>query len=233
MGDINLFIAFGAGVLSFISPCCLPLYPAFLSYLTGISVDKIKESNAIINRNALLHTFFFLIGFSLIFIFLGLSSTLIGKLFFKYKDIIRQLGAIITIIFGLVMVGILKPNFLMREKKITFKNRPSGYIGSILIGIGYSAGWTPCIGPILGVVLGLGLYTGEGLMYMIAYIFGFSIPFFVMSFFIGKSNWIKKYSSKITLFGGYIMIIMGVFLYFGWMTKITSYLNTFNGLLGF
>jgi cytochrome c-type biogenesis protein len=123
----------------------------------------------------------------------------------------------------------------MMDRKINFKNRPSGYIGSILIGIGYAAGWTPCIGPILGAIVTLGLSTGQGLLYMIAYILGFSIPFLTMSFFIGKSEWIKKYNHKITQFGGYITIIMGIVLFFDWMTKITTFLtnNVFGGFTGF
>ncbi|USK32131.1 cytochrome c biogenesis protein CcdA [Bacillus sp. F19] len=232
--DLNIFLAFGAGFFSFISPCCLPLYPAFLSYITGMSVGELRD-NSILNRSAMLHTFFFLLGFSIIFVVLGLSTSIIGSLFSQYKDLIQKIGAILIVFFGLVVVGILKPKFLMMDRKITFKNRPSGYLGSVLIGIGYAAGWTPCVGPILGAVITLGLYTGQGLIYMIAYTFGFSIPFFLMSFFIGNSKWIKKYNRNINQFGGYAMIFMGVFLYFGWMTKITNFLSSyvFRGFTGF
>jgi cytochrome c-type biogenesis protein len=235
MSSLNVFISFGAGFLSFISPCCLPLYPAFLSYITGVSVADLKGENKKFNRKAMLHTLFFLLGFSIIFLVLGLSTTVLYNLFYTYMDLIRQLTAILIVIFGFVMVGILQPKFLMVDRKITFKNRPSGYIGSVLIGIGYAAGWTPCIGPILGAVATLGIYTGQGLLYMIAYIFGFSIPFFIMSFFIGRSGWIKKYSQGLMKFGGYLTIIMGIVLFFDWMTKITSYLtnNVFGGFTGF
>ncbi|RBW70185.1 cytochrome c biogenesis protein CcdA [Bacillus taeanensis] len=227
MGDLNLFLAFGAGVLSFISPCCLPLYPAFLSYITGVSVDELKENNGILKRRAMLHTMFFLLGFSIIFIVLGFSTSLIGSFFIRYSGLIRQIGAILIVVFGLVVIGVFQPRFFMKDHKITFKNRPSGYVGSSLIGMGFAAGWTPCTGPILAAVIALGISNpSAGLFYMIAYILGFSVPFFLMAFFIGKMNWIKKYNRKIIKIGGYLMIFMGVFLYFGWMTRLTSFLSS-------
>lgn len=235
MNNINIFLSFGAGFLSFISPCCLPLYPAFLSYITGISVQKLKHENKFLNHQSILHTIFFILGFSIIFLVLGLSTTMIGMFFKQYEDLMRELGAVLIMFFGLVTAGIFQPKFLMKNKMFTFTNRPSGYIGSMLIGFGYATGWTPCVGPILGAVTSLGIYTGEGLIYMIAYILGFSIPFFIMSFFIGKANWIKRYSHRMMIISGYVMILMGVVLYFDWMTKITSYLTTyiFNGFQGF
>jgi cytochrome c-type biogenesis protein len=236
MGDLNLFLAFGAGVLSFISPCCLPLYPAFLSYITGVSVDELKENNGILKRRAMLHTMFFLLGFSIIFIVLGFSTSLIGSFFIRYSELIRQIGAILIVVFGLIVIGAFQPHFLMKDHKITFRNRPSGYFGSSLIGMGFAAGWTPCTGPILAAVIALGVSNpSAGLFYMIAYTLGFSVPFFLMAFFIGKMKWIKKYNRKIIKIGGYLMIFMGVFLYFGWMTRLTSFLSSrfFDGFTGF
>lgn len=235
MEDVTILLAFAAGVLSFISPCCLPLYPAFLSYITGMSVDELQNGKGILQKRALLHTTFFLIGFSIIFIALGFSTSLFGNLFSYYGDLIRQLGAILIILFGLVGLGVFKPIFLMQEKRMTFKDRPSGYLGSSVIGIAFAAGWTPCTGPILAGVIALGVSNpNQALVYMIAYILGFSIPFFLMSFFIGKMKWVKKYSELIMKVGGATMITMGVFLYFDWMTKMISFLsnNFFNGFTG-
>ena len=235
VSDINIFLAFGAGFLSFISPCCLPLYPAFLSYITGMSVGELKNDHAMLQKRSILHTFFFLIGFSIIFIALGYGATFIGSFFFQYEDLIRQLGAIIIIFFGLIIIGFFQPKFLMTERRFEFKNRPGGYIGSTLIGIAFAAGWTPCSGPILAVVLGMtATNPGSGLIYMISYILGFAVPFFIMSFFIGKLAWIKRNSTKVMKIGGYIMIVMGIFLFFDWMTKISSYLIAlFGGWNGF
>ncbi|MEB1807442.1 MAG: cytochrome c biogenesis protein CcdA [Bacillaceae bacterium] len=236
MDDLSILLAFAAGVLSFLSPCNLPLYPAFISYITGLSVDKITKEHKGLPPQAMLHTLFFLVGFSLIFLVLGLSTTFIGSLFNQYNNLIRQIGAIFIVFFGLVIFGVFNPKFLMKNKTFTFKNKPSGYLGTLVIGMGFAAGWTPCIGPILASVIALGVSNpGSGLLYMFVYSLGFSIPFFGMTFFIGKLNWIKKYSTRIMKIGGSIMILMGVILFFDWMTKITSFLvnHIFGGFMGF
>jgi cytochrome c-type biogenesis protein len=235
MADVNLFLAFGAGFLSFISPCCLPLYPAFLSYITGISVSELKTENAMMQRRSLLHTLFFLLGFSLVFISIGFGTSLIGKWFSEYQDFIRQIGAILIIIFGLVIVGIWKPAFLMKDRRLSFQERPSGYIGSIIIGMAFAAGWTPCTGPILVSVIALAATNpSSGMLYMLAYSLGFAVPFFILSFFIGKLQWIRRHSEKMVKIGGYVMIAMGVVLFFDWMTKIIVYTTSiFGGFTGF
>ncbi|WP_269433494.1 cytochrome c biogenesis CcdA family protein [Bacillus sp. FJAT-29937] len=235
MADLNVFIALGAGFLSFISPCCLPLYPAFLSYITGMSVGELKEENAMLQRRSMLHTLFFLIGFSLIFIAIGFSTSFVGTFFTDYQDLIRQIGAIFIFFFGLMVVGFLKPEFLMKERRFEFKNRPSGLLGSILIGMAFAAGWTPCTGPILGAVFSLAVSNpNSAMIYMFAYILGFAVPFFVLSFFIGKLKWIRKNSLFIVKVGGYIMMVMGIVLFFDWMTKIIAILSPlFGGFTGF
>lgn len=230
MHDINLFLAMGAGFLSFISPCCLPLYPAFLSYITGMSVAELKSDNAMLQKRSLLHTLFFLLGFSIIFIAIGFGTSFIGSFFREYKDLIRQLGGIFIVFFGLMIVGIFKPGFMMLDRRIEFKHRPSGFIGSILIGMAFAAGWTPCTGPILSSVILLAAQNpGSGVLYMVAYTLGFAVPFFILSFFVGRMKWIRKHSGKIVKIGGYIMIVMGIILFFDWMTKIIA---IFQGLTG-
>ena len=171
-----------------------------------------------------------------IFVVLGMSTTLVGDLFLQYNNLIRQLGAIFIILFGLVTLGVIRPSFLMKNHQFQFSNKPSGYIGTYVIGIAFAAGWTPCIGPILASVITLSMTNpGSGMLYMSTYSVGFAIPFFTMTFFIRRMNWIKKYKNLIMKFGGILMIIFGVFLYFDWMTRITSYLvnNIFNGFMGF
>ncbi|RJS67291.1 cytochrome c biogenesis CcdA family protein [Priestia filamentosa] len=235
VSDINLFLAFGAGVLSFISPCCLPLYPAFLSYITGVSVEKLKEGERAGRKMAMFHTLFFILGFSVIFIALGFATSFVGTWFHNYQDFIRQIGAIFIVFFGLIVLGILKPTFLMKDRKLSFTKRPSGLLGSSLIGVAFAAGWTPCTGPILVSVMALAATNpGSGLLYMTAYALGFSIPFFLLSFFIGGAKWIKKYSRHFTKMGGGLMVAMGVVLYFDWMTKIIVYSTSlFGGFQGF
>lgn len=235
MNEINIFLAFGAGFLSFISPCCLPLYPAFLSYITGMSVGELKSENAMLQKRSMLHTLFFLLGFSLIFIALGFGTSYFGSFFSDYKELIRQIGAILIILFGLFIVGVFQPKSLMKDSRFEFKNRPGGYIGSVLIGLAFAAGWTPCAGPLLGTVITLGATNPSAAMsYMLAYILGFAIPFFVLSFFVGKLTWIKTYSNYIVKIGGYLMIVMGIILFFNWMRKIIAVLTTlFGGFIGF
>jgi len=235
MSDVNLFLALGAGFLSFISPCCLPLYPAFLSYITGMSVGELRDENAMLQKRSLLHTLFFLLGFSIIFIAIGFGTSFIGQFFLSYKDLIRQLGGIFIVLFGLMIVGVFKPELMMRDRRIEFKNRPSGYIGSVLIGMAFAAGWTPCTGPILSSVILLAASNpGSGVLYMLAYSLGFAIPFLILSFFVGRMKWIKKHSGKIMKIGGYIMIVMGIVLFFDWMTKIiTIFQGMFGGFTGF
>ena len=235
MADVNIFLAFGAGFLSFISPCCLPLYPAFLSYVTGMSVGELKSENVMLQKRSLLHTLFFLIGFSIIFIAIGFGTSLIGSFFREYQDLIRQLGGIFIVFFGLMVVGLFKPEFMMKDRRFEFKNRPSGYIGSVLIGMAFAAGWTPCTGPILSSVILLAATKPEfGVLYMTAYSLGFAIPFFILSFFIGRMGWIRKHNTKIVKVGGYIMIVMGLVLFFDWMTKIIIlFQGMFGGFTGF
>ncbi len=235
MADVNIFLAFGAGFLSFISPCCLPLYPAFLSYVTGMSVGELKSENAMLQKRSLLHTMFFLIGFSIIFIAIGFGTTFVGSFFREYQDLIRQLGGIFIVLFGLIVVGLFKPEFMMKDRRFEFKNRPTGFIGSILIGMAFAAGWTPCTGPILSSVILLAASKPEfGVLYMMAYSLGFAIPFFILSFFIGRMGWIRKHNTRIVKIGGYIMIVMGIVLFFDWMTKIiTIFQGMFGGFSGF
>jgi cytochrome c-type biogenesis protein len=228
--DINLFLAFGAGFLSFISPCTLPLYPAFISYITGMSLDELKSDSKRMNRSGMLHTLFFLIGFSVIFVVLGFATSFVGAFFIENQEILRQAGAVFMVLFGLMIAGVYTPKFLMAEKKLQFKNRPSGYLGSALIGLAFAAGWTPCSGPIIGVIMGLSATNpGSGVLYMLMYVLGFAIPFFVLSFFITRLGWIRKRSGLIMKVGGAVMIAFGILLFFDGMTYLTSLLSPIFG----
>lgn len=228
--DLNLFLAFGAGFLSFISPCTLPLYPAFLSYITGISFNQLKNEKGMMQKRAILHTLCFLIGFSVIFIALGFGTTFVRSFFVQYDELIRQIGGILIVIFGLMITGIFTPEFLMKDRKIEFKNRPSGYLGSVLIGLVFAAGWTPCTGPILAAIFTMGATNPDSAMgYMLAYVLGFAVPFFVLSFFISRMNWIRQHSQKIVKIGGYIMIIVGIILFFDGMTYLNRLLTPIFG----
>lgn len=224
MGDITIAVAFGAGILSFISPCVLPIYPAFLSYITGVSYNDLKDNK--MDKKALLHTVFFLIGFSIVYISLGVGLGFVSDFLQSYDNTIRMVGGLLCIIFGLVVLGIFNPQFLMKDRKFEFKNRPTGYIGTLLIGIAFAAGWTPCMGPIIGTIFSMAAVNQSlALIYMIAYVLGFCIPFFLLTFFITKINILKKYSQIITKIGGVMMIIMGLLLFFDKLTAITQFFS--------
>ncbi len=226
--EVTFLLAFGAGVLSFVSPCVLPVFPAFVSYITGMSYNEVENQK--FNARAIFHTLFFLVGFSLIYIALGFGTSFFGGVFIEYGNLIRQIGAILIIVFGLVITGVLKFDFLMKDRKVSFKNKPSGFIGSILIGMAFAAGWTPCNGPIIGAIFAMSATEpNNALILMIVYCLGFGVPFFVLSFFVSKTRWMLKYSNGIMKAGGIVMILMGILLYFDGLTQIIIWLQPFFG----
>lgn len=233
--NLSLWLAFGAGFLSFISPCCLPLYPSYLSYITGVTVKDLRDEQGMFQKKAMIHTFFFIIGFSLIFFALGLSANAIGNLFTNYKTLIRQLGGLLVFLMGLMMLGVFQPRWLMKEKRAHFQSRPGGYFGSILVGITFAAGWTPCIGPILATILTMGVADpNKAISYISAYTLGFAVPFFVMAFFLSKIKGIQTFSHISMKVGGGFMLLSGILLYTDQMTKITTVLiRLFGGFTGF
>jgi len=234
-GNLTVFLAFAAGFLSFISPCCLPLYPSFLTYITGVTIDEVKRGRTVFRRQALMHTLFFILGFSIVFVALGLSTSWLGSLFAAQKDLIRQLGGILLVVIGLVMLDVFRLDWMKRTWQINLKSRPLGYTGSVLVGITYAAGWTPCVGPILSGIIVMGVTNpSSALAYTLAYTFGFAIPFFIMTFFVSKVNAIVKYSDRLMKIGGGIMILFGVLLYTDRLTDITRYLiKLYGGFTGF
>lgn len=231
--ELSLWLAFGAGLLSFVSPCTLPLYPVFLSYITGVSVTDLKEKG-VRERRSLFHTLAFLVGFALVFAVLGLSTSLFADVFITYRDTLRMVGALVIFVFGIVLVGLWQPTFLMREKKLDLGERKGGYIGTVLVGIGFAAGWTPCTGPILAGVIGLAATNpSQGMLYMLFYVLGFSIPFLLMAFFVGRSKLLVQYSLKMTKFGGALMMIFGIMLYFNGLSKFAAWMSDIVGFTGF
>ena len=233
VAEVTWWLAFGAGVLSFVSPCCLPLYPSYISYITGVSVSQLTDRSQPfqIRRATMIHTLFFILGFSVIFYALGFSVSWLGRLFQEYQDMIRMLGGVLIFVMGLFLLGVFRPSFMMRDVRIgALQKRRLGYVGSILVGMGFAAGWTPCVGPILASVLALSLTDpASGLGYITAYTLGFAIPFFVMAFFLGRTRWILKYSNRLMKVGGALMVLFGILLYFDQMTAIIAWLTQWTG----
>lgn len=228
MNDVTLWVAFAAGFASFISPCCLPLYPSYLSYITGISVSEITKSQVPAKNRWLMlsHTFFFLLGFSTIYYALGYGANAFSEFFSDYSGLIRKLSAILIVLMGLFLIGIFQPQLLMKDTRFNLIPKKSSYIGSYIFGLGFSAGWTPCMGPALTAIIGMAAaQSGTWFSLTTAYALGFAIPFFLMAFFLGSSRWILKYSERVMKIGGAVMILMGILLFTDQMTKITVWLN--------
>ena len=178
--SIGILIAVTAGVLSFLSPCVLPLVPSYLSFVTGMTLDEMQEG--VDRRLVLLHSGLFVAGFSAVFILLGASASFIGVFLSVYQDWLARIGGVIIIILGLHLAGIFKIKFLLRERRVQLADKPAGHVGTFAVGAAFGAGWTPCIGPVLGAILGLAstsdtIWQGMGLL--AAYSFGLAIPFMV------------------------------------------------------
>lgn len=228
MSDVNVWVAFGAGVASFISPCCLPLYPSYLSYITGMSVQTLRteQNKREVRFKTMTHTLAFILGFSVVFYTLGFGAGLLGDFFDNNRVLIRQLSAILIILMGLFLLGIFQPQFLLKERKLNLKFKPAGYIGSFIFGIGFSAGWSPCVGPILGSIIALAVSEpGTWLSMITAYTIGFALPFFILAFFIGSTKWIVRYSGIMMKIGGALMLLMGILLFTNKMAQITIWLQ--------
>lgn len=228
-------LAFIAGLLSFLSPCCLPLYPSYISYISGMTFAG-NEKHILAHRfKALIHTLFFVIGFSIIFLAPGLSASMLGQVFVTHRNLIRIIGGGIVILMGLSLSGLLTPKWLMMEKKWEYSQTKVGYGGSVLVGISFAAGWAPCIGPILASVLVMSAtQPAAGLALILAYIAGFSIPFFVLAFTLGSARKLVPYGALLSKIGGYLMIGLGILLITNLLTTITVRLiRLFGGFTGF
>lgn len=228
MKDVSFPLAFLAGILSFLSPCVLPLVPAYLSFITGLSMEELKSSPKI--TKAMGNTIAFVLGFSTIFVSLGASSSLLGNLLLQYQDYLRIAGGILTIIFGLFIAGFIKLNFLMREKRFHINKGPAGYIGSFLIGMSFAAGWTPCIGPILGTIL---IYASSqasasyGFKLLSVYSLGLAIPFILSTLAI---NVFFTYTRKLNRFMKVIMVVSGLVLIAFGIMLLTNRMGQFSAL---
>jgi len=231
---ISLFIAFAAGLLSFVSPCVLPLVPSYITYITGLTLEELttqterKGVRAIIIANSLL----FIAGFSIVFIAFGASASLVGQLLVTYQDFIRKLGGVLIVVFGLYVMGILKIKFLMAEKRVHLKSRPAGYVGSVLVGVAFAAGWTPCVGPILGTILVYASTTDSmltGVELLSSYSLGIGLPLFITALAVDSFlNYFKKvraYMYGISVASGIFLVLVGVLIYSNSLTLLTGILE--------
>jgi cytochrome c-type biogenesis protein len=231
--DITIPIAFLAGVLSFLSPCVLPLVLPYISYISGVSISALKggEIKGSERIRVILSTLYFILGFSVVFITFGVVAGQIGGVLVNIKEWIGRIGGVIIIILGLHMVGIIRIPFLDYEKRADMSNLKGGYLVSLLIGMAFAFGWTPCIGPILGGIIGITIYEGNpilGAVLLGTYSLGLGLPFFLTSIFINVFvKLISKFKNAVRIteiVGGIIIILLGIILISSSISIISSFI---------
>ncbi|MBU1196172.1 MAG: cytochrome c biogenesis protein CcdA [Proteobacteria bacterium] len=226
--EITYTVALIAGLTSFFSPCILPLLPAYFSFITGMSIEELTRNTKGTRKKVFFATLFYVAGFSVIFILLGASASFLGSFAREYSWIIRYLGGTVVIIFGLHLLGIININALNFEKRIHLKEKPLHLLGAFVVGMAFGAGWTPCIGPQLGAILGLATHQGmaadqqgtilKGIILLSIYSAGLAIPFLVISIFINSILEIMKKTKKLMIvlnrISGILLIVIGLLLIF-------------------
>lgn len=231
--NVSIFVALSAGVISFLSPCILPLIPSYIAFITGISIEELslEESLRQVRKKVIANSLMFILGFSLIFIALGASATFLGKFLFRNIRWFEIIGGALVILFGIHFTGIFRLRFLDREKKVHLKKKPLGYLGTCLVGIAFGAGWTPCVGPILGSILTMAATTQnilKGIVLLAFYSIGIGVPFFLSGLIIHRFfeyfKAIRKYFKVITVAGGILLIIVGILLISGYFSSMSAYL---------
>ncbi|MEC4670741.1 MAG: cytochrome c biogenesis protein CcdA [Nitrospirota bacterium] len=239
LNQVSIFAAFTAGVLSFVSPCVLPLVPSYVSYITGLSLEQLSDvaERRRFRKSIIFNSLLFIAGFSVVFIAFGASASLVGQLLFEYQDLIRKVGGILIILFGLYLIGMLKMKFLMTERRlIQFSNRPVGYVGSFLIGTAFAAAWTPCVGPILGTILFYASTTEStqaGVALLASYSAGLGLPLFLTAFsvdtFLTSFKKARAYLGGVSVVSGGFLVVVGVLIYVDSFARLTSFLER-NGI---
>jgi cytochrome c-type biogenesis protein len=226
--SLGLALAFSAGLLSFVSPCVLPLVPSYLTFVTGVGFDDLASSR----RAALLHALLFVLGFTLIFVALGASATLLGRLLIAYRVWITRAGGALVVLFGLYLLGVVRVGAFDRERRVHLANKPLGYLGTVFVGVAFGAGWTPCLGPILGAILTYTAATAElsrGLPLLLAYSLGLAIPFLVAAVaverFLETVTRFRPHLARVSQVSGALLVIVGVMMMLDYFTVLATYLQ--------
>ena len=228
--NINIVTAFLAGVVSFVSPCVLPLIPAYLSFLTGSSLEELKaQTDAGDRARVLIHALAFIAGFTLVFMALGFTASAIGTALIEYRDWAAKIGGIVVIVLGLNMIGVFKIPFLMMEKRPQFRSANRSYLASFLVGLGFAAGWSPCVGPILAGILALATQEkfAQATFLLFVYSMGLALPFFITAAAISRSlgalSRVKRYLGAIEIGAGAFLVATGVVLITGTFGRVAGF----------
>jgi cytochrome c-type biogenesis protein len=226
--SIGLLLAFSAGLLSFLSPCVLPLIPSYLTFVTGVGFEDLGRAR----RAALVHALLFVVGFTLIFVTLGASATVLGRLLIAYRVWITRAGGALVVLFGLYLLGAIRVAAFDRERRVHLANKPVGYLGSMLVGVAFGAGWTPCLGPILGAILTYTAATADlskGLPLLLAYSLGLALPFLVAAVaverFLETVTRFKPHLARVSQVSGALLVVVGVLMMLDYFTVLAIYLQ--------
>jgi cytochrome c-type biogenesis protein len=225
---LSFMVAFVAGLLSFLSPCVLPLVPSYVGFITGMTLPEVSGRR----RAALLHALLFVAGFSLVFVLLGASATALGRALNYYQVWLQRVGGVLIIIFGFLCLGVFKVGVLNQERRVHLEHKPVGYLGSALAGVAFGAGWTPCIGPVLGAILGLAATTSDvtrGMQLLAVYSAGLALPFLIAAVavesFLDWFQGFRRYLPWVMRLSGLILIVVGVLLVTGEFTRLAGWLQ--------
>jgi cytochrome c-type biogenesis protein len=225
---LGLFVAFAAGLLSFLSPCVLPLVPSYVGFLTGMTLPELTGRR----RVALLHALLFIAGFSLVFVLLGASATALGSALKYYQTWIARVGGVLVILFGLVCLGVIKVGVLEQERRVQLQHKPVGYLGSALVGVAFGAGWTPCIGPVLGAILSLAATTdsvARGMLLLGVYSAGLAVPFLLAAVAVDSFlEWFQRFRRFlpwVMRVSGVLLIFVGLLMATGQFTRLAGWLQ--------
>jgi len=232
--SLTFTVAFTAGVLSFLSPCVLPLIPSYATFVTGMSLDELTERSerrGQVQRAVLVHGGLFILGFSLVFMTLGASATVLGGLLRMYGDWVGRIGGLILLFFGAYLLGLFRIGAFGRDARVHLADKPVGYVGSLVVGIAFGAGWTPCIGPVLGGILTLAATqgsVGQGIGLLAAYSAGLAVPFILATLlldrFIGGFARMRRVIPWVNRVSGAILIALGLLLISGSMARLSGIL---------
>jgi cytochrome c-type biogenesis protein len=245
--NVTLLAAFGAGILSFISPCVLPLIPGYLSFISGLSLEEMRggpsggpgtgvavAAPAHVRRRVLLSSLTFILGFSIVFIALGASASAIGHFVLAKKALFSRIAGAVIIVFGLHTMGVLRIEWLYQEKRLQTQRQPGGPFGALLVGIAFAFGWTPCIGPILAGILAIAATRSgvdEGIRLLAAYSLGLGVPFFATALainkFFGALARIRRHYHKIEIASGALLVVIGLLIFTDRFTIIAQWLSPY------
>ncbi|HEX8394921.1 MAG TPA: cytochrome c biogenesis protein CcdA [Longimicrobium sp.] len=227
--SLGLFVAFSAGLLSFLSPCVLPLVPSYATFITGMTLDELSTDERRTRRTALVHGLLFVAGFTAVFMIMGASATFLGSLMRYASTWVERIGGALLVLFGLYLLGLLRLPGAGREWRMHLSHKPAGYLGTVAVGVTFGAGWTPCIGPVLGGILTLAATRasmGQGIGLLFVYSAGLAIPFLLSTLLIDRFlvafRGLRRWLKWINRINGGLLVVIGLLMLLGHFSAMSQ-----------